>query len=160
MCRERHLQVAPLSQAMTALTNTHHSMIPKLGFKTDAAIKKVTVDVTQTASAPISVETLPFLMERLMKTSKKQDWHPADIKAALAKKGYSLVRIARENGYSEGSPYIVFRKPWAPMEEIIAQIIGVPARKIWPSRYRRDRVIRGPYSMQRRRSLRTGTEKA
>lgn len=91
---------------------------------------------------------------------QREDWHPADIKASLAKKGYSLVRIARENGYSEGSPYIVFRKPWAPMEEIIAQIIGVPARKIWPSRYRRGRVIRGPYSMQRRRSLRTGTEKA
>jgi len=63
------------------------------------------------------------------------DWHPADIKAALAKKGFTLSRVARENGYAETSPSNVFRKPWPAMEKIIADIIGFPPFAIWPSRY-------------------------
>ncbi|WP_321530435.1 helix-turn-helix domain-containing protein [uncultured Desulfuromonas sp.] len=65
----------------------------------------------------------------------KQDMHPADIKAALQKRGYSFSRIAREYGYRANSPSNVLRMPWAPMEKIIGDILGTPPDKIWPSRY-------------------------
>lgn len=66
---------------------------------------------------------------------KPDDWHPWDIKAALGKKGYSLVRLARENGYAKTSPSEALRKPWPAMEELIANTIGVKPWDIWPSRY-------------------------
>jgi len=64
-----------------------------------------------------------------------KDWHPWDIKAALGKKGYSLSRLARENGYQVTSPSECLRKPWPNMERIMAGIIGVEPWEIWPSRY-------------------------
>lgn len=65
----------------------------------------------------------------------KKDWHPWDIKTALAKKGYSLAGIAREYGYASTSPNQALYRPWAAMEQIIADIIGVAPSSIWPSRY-------------------------
>ena len=63
------------------------------------------------------------------------DWHPADIKAALAKRNYTFARIAREHGYVTNSPNMVLHRRWAKVENIISHIIGVPAAIIWPSRY-------------------------
>ncbi len=74
----------------------------------------------------------------LANNSFLEDWHPADIKAALAKKGFSLSRLARENDYAETSPSNVFRQPWAAMEKIMANIIGLPPQEIWPSRYTKN----------------------
>jgi Ner family transcriptional regulator len=71
------------------------------------------------------------------------DWHPADIKAALEKKGYSFARIAREYGYVCNSPNKVLTTPWSHMERIVAKIIGVRPATIWPSRYdRRGRPLK------------------
>jgi Ner family transcriptional regulator len=71
-----------------------------------------------------------------MKTAAKTEgWHPADIKAALAKKGYSFARIAREYGFVRNSPNTVLQRPWSHMEKIVAEIIGVRPSEIWPSRY-------------------------
>jgi len=73
----------------------------------------------------------------------RADWHPADIKAALAKKGYTFARVARENGYVRNAPNSVLHKPWSQIERIVAEIIGVRAAEIWPSRYdRRGRPLR------------------
>lgn len=69
------------------------------------------------------------------KGEPNKDWFPWDIKAALANKGYSLARIAREYGYANRSPSQALRTPWAAVEQIIADIIGVPPYTIWPSRY-------------------------
>lgn len=73
------------------------------------------------------------------KTSKKasKDWHPADIKASLAKAkdGYTFARIAREYNYVPNSPNTVLWRPWSTMERIVADIIGVAPQTIWPSRY-------------------------
>ncbi|MGE4402126.1 MAG: transcriptional regulator [Desulfobulbus sp.] len=68
---------------------------------------------------------------------KKQvgDWHIWDIKAALGKKGYTITRVALENGYKRASAYDVLRKRWPAMERIFADIIGVKPWEIWPSRY-------------------------
>ena len=70
-------------------------------------------------------------------TSPTKDWHPADIKAAMDKKGYSFARIAREYGYVRNSPNMVLRKAWPIMERIVAKIVGVKPAVIWPGRYDR-----------------------
>lgn len=63
------------------------------------------------------------------------DWHKADIKAALEKKGYRLSDIGRELGFDpESANQVLFRK-WGTMEQAIAKILGVRAEEIWPSRY-------------------------
>ena len=76
-----------------------------------------------------------------MNTAKKLkagvDWHPADIKAALAKKGYSFARIAREHGYVANSCNSVLARTWSQVQQIVADIIGVKPSEIWPSRYDR-----------------------
>ena len=66
----------------------------------------------------------------------KKDWETWDIRAALGKKGYTLSKLARENGLSRTSPSQAFRRPWARMEQLIAEKIGVSPAEIWPSRYR------------------------
>jgi Ner family transcriptional regulator len=77
-----------------------------------------------------------------MKTSPtsaiSQDWHPADIKASLEKKGWSLRRLAAANGYAPNSLHMVFRERWFNAEKIVADVIGVSAATIWPSRYNVD----------------------
>lgn len=78
------------------------------------------------------------------KSDPISDWHPADVKAALAKRGYTFARIAREHGYRDNSPSAVLRRPWAPVEKIVARIIGVKPEVIWPTRYTAGRVVRGP----------------
>ncbi len=74
-------------------------------------------------------------MNTAHKIKSPEPWHPADIKAALAKKGYTFARIAREHGYVSNSPNCVLWRKWAPMERIVSQIIGVPPEEIWPHRY-------------------------
>jgi Ner family transcriptional regulator len=73
------------------------------------------------------------------KKPKKTDWHPADIKCALAKKDYTFARIAREYGYSPPGPNRVLRSAWPVMEQIVADLIGVHPSDIWPSRYDKKR---------------------
>lgn len=75
--------------------------------------------------------------KQIKKREIRKDWHPADIKAALAKAGYTFARVARENGYVSNSPNSVLHKPWSHMERIVAGIIGVEPAEVWPSRYDR-----------------------
>jgi Ner family transcriptional regulator len=83
----------------------------------------------------------PFIMSTTMTkldASKKpahQDWHRADIKAALEKRGLSLARLARLNGYARSSAPAALHFPWPRMERLIATAIGVAPQEIWPSRY-------------------------
>lgn len=70
-------------------------------------------------------------------TQVRKDWHPADIKAALAKKGYTFARLAREHGYVKNSPPNVLHNHWSQIERIVADIVGVQPAEIWPSRYDR-----------------------
>jgi Ner family transcriptional regulator len=79
----------------------------------------------------------------MTKATRRKDWHPADIKAALAKRGYSFARIAREHNYVLNSPNTVLWRPWAVMEKIVAGIIGVRPQVIWRSRYNRQGVHLG-----------------
>jgi len=73
-----------------------------------------------------------------------QDWHTADIKAALEKAGWSLRKLAFHHGFKNGSTLnVALRKPYPNAEKIIASAIGVTPEEIWPSRYDHRRPLRG-----------------
>lgn len=63
------------------------------------------------------------------------DWHQADIIAALHKKGTSLAATSRAAGLSSSTLSNALNRPWPRGELLIAEAIGVPAARIWPSRY-------------------------
>jgi len=63
------------------------------------------------------------------------DWHRADIKAALEKKGLSLTSLAISRGLKPGTLSNVFRVNYPKAQGIIAEAIGVSPETIWPSRY-------------------------
>ncbi len=75
-----------------------------------------------------------------MNTSRVQknaaeDWHRADIVAALHKAGWSLRKLSIEAGLSAGALNNALDKPWPKAENIIAAAIGVEPETIWPNRY-------------------------
>jgi Ner family transcriptional regulator len=74
-------------------------------------------------------------MNAVHKKPERTDWHTADIKCALAKKGWTFARIARDYDYAPNGPNMVMWKPWPVMEQIVADLIGVHPSDIWPSRY-------------------------
>ncbi|CAK7010936.1 transcriptional regulator [Providencia rettgeri] len=65
----------------------------------------------------------------------KQDWHSADIIAAIKKKGSSLSQISRSAGLNSSTLNNALSRRWPKGERIIAEFLGVPAEEIWPSRY-------------------------
>ncbi len=83
---------------------------------------------------------MPINMSNLdiSKKPAPKDWHRADIKASLEKRGLSLARLARLHGYGRSSPALALRLPWPKMERLIAAAIGVRPQEIWPSRYHED----------------------
>jgi len=78
-----------------------------------------------------------------------QDWHPADVIAALHKIGLSLRQLAFSNGYQGDTLRAALIRPYPRAEGIIAHSLGLPVAAIWPARerlraQRRDRNLRGP----------------
>ncbi len=69
------------------------------------------------------------------KKSAPEDWHRADIIAALRKKGWSLRQLSLQGGYSEKTLYAALERPYLKCEKIIASAIGVAPEVIWPNRY-------------------------
>lgn len=63
------------------------------------------------------------------------EWTKATIVAAIKNKGHTLTELSRKNGYSPAAINVCLCKPWPKVQEIIAQVIGVPAHVIWPPRY-------------------------
>lgn len=63
------------------------------------------------------------------------DWHPADIIAALRKKGTTLAAVSRASGLSSSTLSNALSRSWPKGEMLIAQAIGVQPSIIWPSRY-------------------------
>lgn len=64
-----------------------------------------------------------------------QDWHHADILAALKKKRTSLAAVSRAAGLAPQTLTNALSRPWPKGELLIADAIGVPPHLIWPSRY-------------------------
>jgi Ner family transcriptional regulator len=63
------------------------------------------------------------------------DWHPADVLAALKKRGKSLAGLSVANGYHPTAAGKALKRPWPALEAIIAQALGLVPAQIWPSRY-------------------------
>lgn len=66
------------------------------------------------------------------------DWHPADVKAALEKRGVSLRQLAKSHGYSHFQR--VLTTHWWAAEQIVAAALETKPELIWPSRYERPRT--------------------
>ncbi|MFV0448657.1 MAG: helix-turn-helix domain-containing protein [Vibrio sp.] len=64
-----------------------------------------------------------------------EDWHQADIKAELEKRGTNLSKLSRAAGLAECTLRNVFRMRYPKAQKIIAEAIGVAPEVIWPTRY-------------------------
>ena len=76
-----------------------------------------------------------------------RDWHPADVLAALKKRGHSLAGLSVANGYHPTAAGKALKQPWPAMEQLLAAAIGVAPQEIWPSRYDREGNPRGARSL-------------
>lgn len=64
-----------------------------------------------------------------------KDWHPADIIAALKKKGTTLSAVSRKAGLASSTLSNALVRHWPKGERLIADELGVELSEIWPSRY-------------------------
>ncbi|HAF1589896.1 TPA: transcriptional regulator [Salmonella enterica] len=65
----------------------------------------------------------------------KKDWHPADIVAALHKRGTSLAKLSREAGLASSTLSNTLTRPWPKGEWLIAIALDAHPSAIWPERY-------------------------
>lgn len=65
----------------------------------------------------------------------QSDWHPADIIAALKKRGTSLSALSRQAGLASSTLANTLTRRWPKGERLIAEALDVAPEKIWPSRY-------------------------
>lgn len=73
------------------------------------------------------------------KKANQEDWHPADIIAALRKKGWTLRALALHHGLKDSSSMSAALVRSLPAnEKRIADAIGVHPKAIWPTRYHAD----------------------
>lgn len=63
------------------------------------------------------------------------DWHPADVQAALKKRGLSLAGLSVAHGYHPTAAGKALKRSWPSLEVIIAGAIGMVPNQIWPNRY-------------------------
>lgn len=70
------------------------------------------------------------------KKANQGDWHPADIKAALHKRGITLAGIAKAHGLSDSTSLSsCFVRSYPANEKRISDALGLHPKVIWPSRY-------------------------
>lgn len=82
----------------------------------------------------------------------EQDWHPADIVAALHKRGTSLARVSRKAGLASSTLANALTHPWPRGEWLIAAALNLHPADIWPGRYRGCRDTRLPRKMTQRKT--------
>lgn len=66
------------------------------------------------------------------------DWHPADVLAALKKRGHNLAGLSVSHGYHPTAAGKALKQQWPAMERLVAEAIGIAPQAIWPSRYDDD----------------------
>lgn len=69
------------------------------------------------------------------KNAEARDWHPAEIVAALWKKGLSMRQLALANGLDANTLNQANQVIYPNAEQIIATALGHHPKEIWPSRY-------------------------
>jgi len=70
--------------------------------------------------------------------SKKQDWHAADVVAAIRKTNNSLQRLSRLNKLASATLGQALYRPYPKCERIISDYLRITPQEIWPSRYNAD----------------------
>lgn len=74
-------------------------------------------------------------MDVFSNQEKTQDWHRADVIAALHKQGWSLRKLAEAHKIHPSTLKSALDKPYPKSERIIASAIGVRPEEIWPARF-------------------------
>ncbi len=64
-----------------------------------------------------------------------QDWHRADIVAALHKRGVTLSQLSRDQGLAARTLNNAFERHYPRAEGLIARALEMEPEEIWPSRY-------------------------
>ena len=72
--------------------------------------------------------------------SEKRNWHPEQVKAEVRiRTGKSLSQVSLDNGLPEyACRTALYRTCYVDAELVIADILGLSPRQIWPSRFRPD----------------------
>lgn len=73
------------------------------------------------------------------KKASREDWHPADVIAALRKKNITLRGLAQAHGLTSSSTLsAALTRSYPANERRIAGALGLHPKEIWPSRYNAD----------------------
>jgi len=78
----------------------------------------------------------------------QEDWHPADVIAALRKRNISLRQLAAQHQYSHIQR--VLTSPWLAAEQIVAKALDKKPEEIWPSRYVNPEARQHAYRLTRK----------
>jgi len=62
--------------------------------------------------------------------------HVEDIKAAIRKKGQTIVGLSKEFGYHRSAISKTLRQPWPEVEKRLSEFLGIPVSTLFPARYR------------------------
>lgn len=85
------------------------------------------------------------------KKASPEDWHPADIIAALHKRGITLRALAKQHGLNQSASLSkAFTQSYPASEKRLADAVGVPVQEMFAARYHPDgtskrRGIRGAH---------------
>ncbi|ELW2866276.1 helix-turn-helix domain-containing protein [Salmonella enterica] len=71
-----------------------------------------------------------------------EDWHRADIIAALRKRGISLAQLSRDQGLAPRTLNNAFERHYPKAEGIIAKALDMKPEQLWPSRYAGKKLLR------------------
>ena len=71
-------------------------------------------------------------------SKNRHAWHPADVRAALEKRGLTYADVARRHDLAESTVRYAARAKSHAGEQAIAAELGIPAQTIWPDRYDDD----------------------
>jgi Ner family transcriptional regulator len=98
-------------------------------------------------NAPLLALFAPFSKENFRRMTVgpdpgKVDWHPADVLAALKKRGKTLSGLSRDHGYHATAAGKALKQSWPALEALIASELGLAPEAIWPSRYAPSRQRR------------------
>ena len=94
-----------------------------------------------------------------------QDWHYADVIAALHKAGWTLASLGEKHGLKSGETFSKALRYSFPLAEArIAGALGVHPMVVWPSRYHKngERKLQGFHAIQstKRRAYVNGKDSA
>lgn len=70
-----------------------------------------------------------------MRRSPAAGWHPAEIVAAVHKRGERLNSLAEKHGFNAYSMSKALRLCFPACHDVLAKFIGVPRQTIWPKFY-------------------------